>query len=145
MKKNVWNFDIHLLAKSCARHNAKPFNFYIFRFYSFFWISGYIIHGHSYFIPSMACIFFHLMNFPAVLVMNQSINQSKIWLSPGLIKNESLINQRTHNAMSPLPPRHCPNTVHTPCHGWQRPPHTTSPPPTMPASPNNHQFPPQGI
>ena len=29
--------------------------------------------------------------------INQWINQSKIWLSPGLIKNESLINQRTHN------------------------------------------------
>ena len=30
----------------------------------------YIIHGHSYVIPSMACIFFHLMNFPWI---NQSI------------------------------------------------------------------------
>ena len=44
------NFDIHLLAKSCARHNAKPFNFYIFRFHSFFWIFGYITHGDRYFI-----------------------------------------------------------------------------------------------
>ena len=31
------------------------------------------------------------------MVINESMNQSKIWLSPGLIKNESLINQWTHN------------------------------------------------
>ena len=29
--------------------------------------------------------------------INESINQWKFWLSPGMIKNESLINQRTHN------------------------------------------------
>ena len=29
--------------------------------------------------------------------INQSMNEWKFWLSPGLIKNESLINQRTHN------------------------------------------------
>ena len=96
MKRNVWNFNISLFAKSCTRHNAKPFNFFTFGFYSFLWIFGYILHDHSYFIPSMACIFFYLMNFPAVIMINQSINQWKLWLSSGLIKNESLINQRTH-------------------------------------------------
>ena len=32
--------------------------------------------------------------------MNEWMNEWKIWLSPGLIKNESLINQRTHNMWS---------------------------------------------
>ena len=41
--------------------------------------------------------FLHLDNFPAVMLMNEWMNEWKFWLSPGFIKNESLINQRTHN------------------------------------------------
>jgi len=43
-------------------------------------IFGYIIHDHSCFIPSMDCIFFHLMNPPMVIIINQSMKiVTKFW------------------------------------------------------------------
>ena len=73
-------FDIQPFATSCARHNAKPFNFFSFGFYLFLTIFGYIIHDHSCFIPSMDYIFFHLMNLPMVVMINQSMKiVTKFW------------------------------------------------------------------
>ena len=53
MKKNVWNFDIHPFFKSCARHNAKPFAFFIFGFSSLFWIFWCITHDGSLLMTSV--------------------------------------------------------------------------------------------
>ena len=96
MKKNVWNSDIHPFTISCARYNAKPFAFSIFGFYSFFWIFWYIIHRCRIFMTWVTSIILHSERFSRGHA-HESINQWKFWLSPGLIKNEPLINQRTHN------------------------------------------------
>jgi len=49
------------------------------------------------FITIVSSLFLYLDSFPMVMVMNEWMNEWKFWLSPGLIKNKSLINQRTHN------------------------------------------------
>ena len=98
-KKNVWNYHIHPFTKSCARHHAKPFTFYIFGFYSFFWIFWYITHRSRLFMTWVTSIVLYLERI-FCSHGDEWMNEWKFWLGPVLIKNESLINQRTHNQPS---------------------------------------------
>ena len=100
MKKKVWNYNIYPFPKSCARNNAKPFAFFTFGSSSFFWIFWYITHSGRLIITWVNYIVLYL-EWVSRGHAYESMNQWKFWLSPGLIKNESLINQRTHKIASP--------------------------------------------
>ena len=63
----IWH---SLFYKSCARHNAKPFAFYIFGFSSFFWSLWYITHGGRLSMTWGTYIVLIWKAFPMVMMMN---------------------------------------------------------------------------
>ena len=86
---------------------------------------GHVSHISVTFVTnSHTCVtlwFLHLDNFPTVMLMNESMNQWNFWLSPGFIKNESLINQRTHKIFHCLRHQSAKNFVHVMVNlgGWR--------------------------